>query len=56
MRCSKTTISKGGGGMGGCPSDEFIQGGGVEFEFFRGRPDPSHDLFRSAHVSHVYFL
>lgn len=26
MRCSRTTISK--GGMGGCPSDEFIRGGG----------------------------
>lgn len=41
MRGSGTTIS---------------EGGGVEFEFFRGRPDPSHDLFRSAHVSHIYIF
>lgn len=54
MRCSKTTISKGGGWEGVQAMNLF--GGGVEFEFFRGRPDPSHDLFRSAHVSHVYFL
>lgn len=55
MRCSKTTISK-GGGWEGVQAMNLFGGGGVEFEFFRGRPDPSHDLFRSAHVSHVYFL
>lgn len=36
--------------------EQQFQRGGVEFEFFRGRPDPSHDLFRSAHVSHIYIF
>lgn len=36
MRCSRTTISKGGGGMGGCPSDEFIRGGGSSLNFSEG--------------------
>lgn len=41
---------------GGGPRDELFRGRRSEFQFSRRRPDPSPDLSKSAHVSHIIFL
>lgn len=53
MRGPRTKKFQGKGGGG--PRDELFRGRSSEFQFSR-RPDPSPNLSKSAHVSHIFFI